>query len=152
MRTVSATKRVEIDAGHRLMGHGGKCGHLHGHRYAFEVTVEAERLDDVGRVVDFDEIKAHVARVVEPWDHATILRADDPLLEAIRSAEPHARLVALDVNPTAENLASIVGHVVRSLLTFEDEAEEVERPNPRRVRVVSVVCWETPTGRAEWRP
>jgi 6-pyruvoyl-tetrahydropterin synthase len=30
---ITATRYHEIDAGHRVVGQGGKCEHLHGHRY-----------------------------------------------------------------------------------------------------------------------
>ena len=41
------TRRMPaVDAGHRLQRHESKCRSLHGHRYEFELTVEAAELDD----------------------------------------------------------------------------------------------------------
>ena len=54
---VRITRRLEIDSGHRLMKHEGKCRNYHGHRYVFEATVEGPGLDEVGRIVDFSVIK-----------------------------------------------------------------------------------------------
>ena len=51
------TKKLEFDYGHRVLGHEGKCRHLHGHRGVAEVTVYAPSLDNLGRVVDFGAIK-----------------------------------------------------------------------------------------------
>ncbi|MHB8760606.1 MAG: 6-pyruvoyl trahydropterin synthase family protein, partial [Thiobacillus sp.] len=33
------TRRLEFDAGHRIPNHGSQCRHLHGHRYALEITL-----------------------------------------------------------------------------------------------------------------
>jgi 6-pyruvoyltetrahydropterin/6-carboxytetrahydropterin synthase len=46
-------RRIEIDAGHRLLKHEGKCRNLHGHRYVFEVEAQSKQLDSVGRGIDF---------------------------------------------------------------------------------------------------
>lgn len=78
------TKRLEFDYGHRLVGHESKCAHYHGHRGAVEVTVEAEALDGVGRVIDFSAIKSEFGTWLdETFDHAMLLRDDDPLLARI---------------------------------------------------------------------
>ncbi|MDP2056292.1 MAG: 6-carboxytetrahydropterin synthase, partial [Thiobacillus sp.] len=33
------TRRLEFDAGHRIPNHASQCRHLHGHRYALEITL-----------------------------------------------------------------------------------------------------------------
>jgi 6-pyruvoyltetrahydropterin/6-carboxytetrahydropterin synthase len=132
---ITATRRIEIDAGHRLLRHDGKCRHAHGHRYAFEVTVEAE-LDAVGRVVDFSVIKERVgAWLDEHWDHAFICQTGDPLLVSLRELELRHAEVAF--SPTAENLARHVAQIAQSLLPG--------------LAVRSVRCWETPNCVAEWK-
>ena len=96
-----------FDAAHRILGHAGKCAYLHGHTYRLEVTVSAEKLDRLGMVIDFDDLKALVGKaVLDRWDHATLLSADDPLAEAIERVENHApeKVVRLGENPTAEVL------------------------------------------------
>ena len=52
------TRRLEFDAGHRIPNHDSRCRHLHGHRYAIEVTVSgdivtAEGDAEQGMVTDF---------------------------------------------------------------------------------------------------
>ena len=54
---VTITRRLEFDAGHRIPHHANQCRHLHGHRYALEITVvgalvEVERAGG-GRAVYF---------------------------------------------------------------------------------------------------
>ena len=57
---IEITRRLEFDAGHRVLGHEGKCKNLHGHRYSAEITVTAPDLDGLGRVIDFGVIKEKV--------------------------------------------------------------------------------------------
>lgn len=65
--TVTATRRLEWDMGHRVAEHAGQCFNLHGHRYAAEITVELPlgQLETTGpatgMVVDFGDV-AVVAR------------------------------------------------------------------------------------------
>ena len=40
--SVRITRRLEFDAGHRIPNHASQCRHLHGHRYAIEVTLSGE--------------------------------------------------------------------------------------------------------------
>ena len=40
------TTRMEFDAGHRIPNHKSVCKNLHGHRYAIEVTVKGEIVEE----------------------------------------------------------------------------------------------------------
>lgn len=105
------TRSHEICAGHRVVGHEGKCRNLHGHGYVFFFTCEAEQLDALGRVIDFSVIKARLCQWLEEnWDHRMILWQDDPLLSALRDLDP--AVTTLPINPTAENLAEHMVSVV----------------------------------------
>jgi 6-pyruvoyltetrahydropterin/6-carboxytetrahydropterin synthase len=130
------TKRLEIDAGHRLLKHEGKCRHVHGHRYAFEISVSAAKLDDVGRVVDFGVIKERVGAWLDnAWDHAFIAQEGDPIVWWLVSNQQ--RYAQVDCPPTAENLARLVFEKAVDLL-------------PPTVSVRAVRCWETPTSSADY--
>jgi 6-pyruvoyltetrahydropterin/6-carboxytetrahydropterin synthase len=105
------TRRLEFDAGHRIPSHHSKCRHLHGHRYAIEVTLSGNIITDAGAaeqgmVMDYSEVKriANVA-VVDLWDHAFLVyRQDVEVLQFLQSLDDH-KTVVLDSPPTAENLA-----------------------------------------------
>ena len=130
---MTATRSIEIDAGHRLLLHESKCAHPHGHRYRFEVTVAASALDAVGRVLDFGAIKEKVGGWLDAeWDHAFLVEKGDPLAEWL--AANRCRHAVLSVPPTAENLAKIVF----------DKANDLLRSSAGGLRVVRVRCWETP--------
>ena len=38
---LTVKRRIKFSAGHRLLGHGGKCENLHGHNYCVEFHVAA---------------------------------------------------------------------------------------------------------------
>lgn len=106
------TRRLEFDAGHRIPDHRSLCRHLHGHRYAIEVTVSGNiTLQDGdprnGMVLDFSEVKSVLrTSIVDSWDHAFLVyRGDVQICEFLESLPDH-RTVVLDVVPTAENLAA----------------------------------------------
>ncbi|MBI5241844.1 MAG: 6-carboxytetrahydropterin synthase [Elusimicrobia bacterium] len=125
-KTHSVTKVIHFCYGHRLLGHRGKCRHLHGHNGILEVTLRRGRLDRLGMVMDFERIKAAVADWVKATlDHKMLLNVRDPLARALRDlGEP---VVTLPGNPTAENIARLVYARARS----------------RRLPVLSVRLWES---------
>src|SRR6185369_5790532 len=105
------TRRLEFDAGHRIPDHASQCRHLHGHRYAIEITLAGEIIQQPGTaangmVMDFSEVKALAkAHLVDLWDHAFLAFAGDlPVVEFLQSL-PNHKTVVLDCIPTAENLA-----------------------------------------------
>lgn len=106
------TRRLEFDAGHRIPNHASQCRHLHGHRYALEITlageiVATEGAAEQGMVMDFSDVKAiaHTA-LVDHWDHAFLVyRGDHAVVEFLASLPGH-KTVVLPVVPTAENLAA----------------------------------------------
>ncbi len=101
------TREIRFCYGHRLLHYDGKCRHLHGHNGRAVISLQADRLDPLGMVMDF----THIKQVVTGWidetlDHKMLLHRDDPVLPFLRQlGEP---VVVLDVNPTAENIARLI--------------------------------------------
>ncbi len=129
------TKEIHFCYGHRLLNYAGKCRNLHGHNGRAVITLETPGLDSLGMVVDFSEIK----RVIGKWiddtlDHKMLLHKDDPVIpELTRLGDP---FVALDVNPTAENIAKLI----------------FDRAASHGLPVTEVTLWETETSFATYRP
>jgi len=99
-----AERYHDISCGHRVVGHEGKCRHLHGHNYRIHFTCQATDLDDVGRVIDFSDMKSKLCMWVEEhWDHKMLIWQTDEMLPGLRYMDPS--VVAVPFNPTAENLA-----------------------------------------------
>lgn len=151
---VTITRRLEFDAGHRILGHESKCAHLHGHRYRAELTVTADDLDKLGRVIDFGVVKKIVgAWIDDNWDHNMILNAADPLAELYDFKEGETDVPALQemarevfggkvpfvmpVNPTAENMAHVLYQKAKLLL----------KDHP--IHVIGLRLYETPNSWAE---
>lgn len=105
------TRRLEFDAGHRIPDHKSQCRHLHGHRYAIEITLAGEIIRQEGdaangMVMDFSDVKALAKQhVVDVWDHAFLVFSGDKLVLDFLHSLPDHRTVVLDCVPTAENLA-----------------------------------------------
>ncbi len=106
------TRRLEFDAGHRIPNHTSQCQHLHGHRYALEITLSGKIIDsegtaEQGMVMDFSEVKAIANTVlVEQWDHAFLVYSGDRIVVEFLATLPGHKTVVLPVVPTAENLAA----------------------------------------------
>ena len=90
MRAFVATRKIGIDAAHRVATHGSKCKNLHGHRYEIEASCEAG--DGVLRrsgqqtdmVVDFSFLKEEMINHIEnACDHALIAAISDEELLAM---------------------------------------------------------------------
>jgi 6-pyruvoyltetrahydropterin/6-carboxytetrahydropterin synthase len=137
---ITITRTLEIDAGHRLLRHEGKCKHPHGHRYRFDVTLGSNGgLDEVGRVLDFGRVKDLVGRWLDDnWDHGFILERGDPLAAFLASSQ--SKLYLLDAPPSAEVLAAHLAAQVKRTLA--------EEKSP--LFLVRVVCFETPNCFATW--
>lgn len=107
------TRRLEFDAGHRIASHESQCRHLHGHRYALEVTLSGDIIHrpgapNEGMVMDFSEVKRIAqSTVVDAWDHAFLVHQADAVVLAFLESIPGHKTVVLDAPPTAENLAAL---------------------------------------------
>ncbi|WP_373497843.1 6-carboxytetrahydropterin synthase QueD [Desulfococcus sp.] len=56
-------------AAHQLKMVGQKCENLHGHNWKVEVCVGGERLNEAGVLMDFGDVKRHVAAIIDDIDH-----------------------------------------------------------------------------------
>ena len=117
-------KDYTFSAAHAIRGHAGGCQNLHGHNYRVRVHVAASRLDSLGMVVDFADLKTAMREVLDPFDHR-VINDIPPFTER---------------NTTAELLAE---HVWQELARRLDDG---------RVRVSRVEIWETETSCAVFAP
>jgi len=140
------TRRLEFDAGHRIPNHKSQCKHLHGHRYAIEITlfgevITDEGLSEQGMVMDFSDVKRIAkARLVDAWDHAFLVyRGDIPVRDFLASLPDH-KTVILDVVPTAENLAQVAFGILEP--AYQDTYGN-------HLRLEQVRLYETPSNWAD---
>jgi 6-pyruvoyltetrahydropterin/6-carboxytetrahydropterin synthase len=128
------TRQFDFCYGHRLLNYDGKCRHLHGHNGRAVVTLEASDLDGRGMVIDFSQMK----RCLQAWiddtiDHKMLLHQSDPIIPQLQTLGE--QFVALEWNPTAENIARWI----------YQEAAALGLP------VVEVTLWETANCCATYR-
>jgi 6-pyruvoyltetrahydropterin/6-carboxytetrahydropterin synthase len=142
------TRRLEFDAGHRIPDHASQCRHLHGHRYALEVTLSGEIANRPGTpvdgmVMDFSQVKEVAKRhVADVWDHAfLVFRGDREVADFLHRLPDH-KTVELGVVPTAENLAVIAFRILDPLYR-SDYGNELRL---ERVRIYETPnCWADAT-------
>jgi len=146
---VTITRRLEFDAGHRIPHHGNQCRHLHGHRYALEVTVAGDLVTregaaDQAMVADFSEVKSIAqATVVALWDHAFLVWKEDRAVVEFLSTLPDHRTVLFDQPPTAEHLATTALRLLEG--AFRQRFAD-------RLEVIGVRLYETPNAWADAAP
>lgn len=113
-----------FDAAHSLRGYEGACARLHGHSYRVQVSLQGDRLDEVGMLMDFRRLKAVCREVIDKFDHVYL-----------NEVPPFDRM-----NPTCENIARhLYGELSQAL---------ADAP----VCVAYVTIWETPTSAVTYAP
>jgi 6-pyruvoyltetrahydropterin/6-carboxytetrahydropterin synthase len=106
-----AKRYHDISCGHRVFQHESKCAHLHGHNYRVHFTCEAESLDNIGRVIDFSDMKSRLCMWLEDnWDHKTLIWENDPWAKVLPEIDP--TIVIVPFNPTAENITQHLVEVI----------------------------------------
>ncbi|NKE40175.1 6-carboxytetrahydropterin synthase QueD, partial [Mycobacterium tuberculosis] len=85
-----------------------RCSHsIHGHSYRVELLLEAHALDRGQMIYDFGLLKGDVRDLIDAFDHAVTLWAeDDPCY--VESMRRHSeRWVLLPVSPSAEQFSRV---------------------------------------------
>ncbi len=112
-------------AGHALRGYHGKCEHVHGHNYKVRITLAGEKLDSIGLLFDFRNLKIVMNEIIELLDH-----------KYLNDLEPFR-----EQNPSAENMAKY----------FYDEFKSRLKAHTKgRVQIKRVKLWETDTTTATY--
>ncbi|MCH5153587.1 MAG: 6-carboxytetrahydropterin synthase [Clostridiales bacterium] len=74
---------LDLQYAHRFYGFKGEAQYLHGHTGTLTIEVEDTIESGVNMVYPCNEIKKIAWEVLQNFDHALVLREDDPLLPAI---------------------------------------------------------------------
>ena len=105
---------LDFAAAHTLNGYPGDCARMHGHNWKIEVQVSGSKLNEIGMVIDFKEIKRHAKEVVKELDHTYL------------NDHPHFKTL----NPTAENIA---------VYLFREIEKRIANPD---IKMHSITVWE----------
>lgn len=145
----TVTKVMVTETAHRLTDYSGKCAHIHGHSYRWEVTalaLEGYGLKN-GIAIDFGDLKKVMKEeIYNPFDHALVLDMDDPLListeiDLAADGTPQ-KILVFPGNPTAENF---------SMYVAQNMQEALDNRFPLQYLISKVRVWETANSYAEWR-
>jgi 6-pyruvoyltetrahydropterin/6-carboxytetrahydropterin synthase len=129
-------KDFSFAAAHAIRGHTRGCQNLHGHNYRLRVHLAAERLDPLGMVLDFADLKAIVQEILAPFDH-----------HVINEVPPFD-----ERNTTAELLSAYFFAEVESRLGRFALGSESDSAADRRVRVIRIEVWENDSSCAVYEP
>ena len=169
------TKQLRTETGHRLVNYDGRCAHLHGHSYLWEVTAQSSTgLDDKNMVMDFKDLKKAMHAALDPLDHALLLAPTDPLWALAEAYVPihrqaHAlegglqildvllratngdapRLIKWHDNPTAESMALWALKEIQIALCDAYAPADSLRRKLMPYFISRVRVWETATSFAE---
>ena len=141
MSIIRVTKEFRFEGAHALLDYDGKCRHIHGHSYRLFITISgvpelSKSHPKSGMVLDFNDLKKIVNNfIIEPFDHALLLRNGSPLTEEI--SQSYQNVVVVDFQPTSENLTIHFANILREQL-------------PRHLKLRSVKLYETSTSFVEW--
>ena len=140
---IRITKEFKFETAHSLPGYDGLCKNIHGHSYELLVTVAGYPLKEqehpkLGMVMDFGDLKKIVRKViVEPFDHALVLRSDVSETLVAELKKNYEKIILLDYQPTSE-------------MMLIDFAERLKAKLPRNIDLKYLMLRETVTSYAEW--
>ncbi|MCL2502619.1 MAG: 6-carboxytetrahydropterin synthase [Bacteroidales bacterium] len=141
MNIIRLTKEFRFEGAHALRGYEGKCRHIHGHSYLLRVTVSGvpdnrSAHPTNGMIMDFGALKELVnLLIIQPFDHALLLREDAPLTQALR--EEYQNVLVLPFQPTCEQLCIHFASLLAPAI-------------PEPAKLFSIRLYETPNSFAEW--
>lgn len=109
----------QFSAAHYLRMYKGRCENIHGHNWKVGVYVGSSKLDSIGMVMDFTDLKKILRKVLDKLDHK-FLNKEVNFFKATQ--------------PTAENIARYIHRNIKILLRKYPHIENLR-----------VIVWETPT-------
>ena len=107
--------KKEFSSAHILNGHPGDCKRMHGHNWLVEAKVEGNKINNIGMVIDFKDIKNALGDIIAKLDHK-FLNDIDPFKND---------------NPTAENISKYIYKELSKII------------NTDNIKVCEIKLWET---------
>ena len=110
---------------HQLRGYKGKCENIHGHNWKVVLTVKGKKLNDIGLLIDFHDLKKILKDILTDLDHKNINEVP-PFNE---------------INPSSENIAQYI----------YNEIDKVLIKNYNGINTEAVTVWESTTSRCTYK-
>ncbi|MGL4368209.1 MAG: 6-carboxytetrahydropterin synthase QueD [Spirochaetota bacterium] len=115
-----------FSSAHQLRGYKGKCENLHGHNWRVILTVRGGKLNSIGILIDFHDLKDLLKNVLSDLDHVNV--------------NEHPAFI--DQNPSSENLSRYIFEKISALLTEKGFADIITD---------AVTVYESDTARCTYR-
>lgn len=113
-----------FDAAHCIEGYDGNCARIHGHTWRVEIVVKGEKLNNLGILIDFKDLKKIIKSTISAFDHHYLNDLPD--------------FKRTGINPTAENISKMLYDKLKSII------------NNNCVHLSRVVVWESDTSCATY--
>jgi 6-pyruvoyltetrahydropterin/6-carboxytetrahydropterin synthase len=120
------TVEDNFSSAHQLREYKGKCENLHGHNWKVIVSIKGEKLNSIGLLIDFKDLKTMLKEILTDIDHINI-----------NDVAPFDK-----INPSSENIARYISERLSTMIIDNEEGIEVE----------SVTVWESDTSRCTYIP
>lgn len=141
-------KIFEIESGHILSKHPGKCRFPHGHSRRVEVVLAADTLDANDMVCDFKAVKLALQVFIDSWDHALAVNTDDPHFAFYQEKHGDRLIPFAHTDPTTEIMArTVYNELTRALAATDRKGDFAIAAG---VRVERVRITETSSSWAEY--
>lgn len=118
-------KSFEVESGHMLSKHPGRCRLPHGHSRRIDLVIASSELDAHDMVVDFKALKLAVEGELDRYDHALAVNSEDPVLGQLCETNRTRVVVFENQDPTTEALARRIYDYVSAQIaegaSFSDE-------------------------------
>ncbi len=112
--------KTHFSSAHFLRNYPGNCEKLHGHNWDVKVVVEGDKLNEIGVLIDFRELKDHLSKIIKGLDHVNL--------------NEHPAFI--EQNPSSELLAKYI---------FEELKKRLKENKAVKVKSVTV-CETSSTG------
>jgi 6-pyruvoyltetrahydropterin/6-carboxytetrahydropterin synthase len=120
------TVEGNFSSAHQLREYKGKCENLHGHNWKIILTVRGEKLNSLGILVDFHDLKAMLKQILDSLDHINL--------------NEHPSF--LKQNPSSENIAHYIFKEISALSAERGLAD---------IYTDSVTVYESETSRCTYK-
>ncbi|MFK7760060.1 MAG: 6-pyruvoyl tetrahydropterin synthase family protein [Phycisphaerales bacterium] len=109
-------KSFEVESGHMLSKHPGRCKFPHGHSRRVDLVIASGSLGDGDMVCDFKSLKLAVEDYIDSYDHALMVNSKDPILDQLSNDNHERIIICEDEDPTTEVLARRIYEFVSAQL------------------------------------
>ena len=113
-----------FSAAHFLRNYKGKCENLHGHNWKVEVVVSSSKLNSLGMVMDFSDLKKLTKGVLRELDHTCL--NDLEYFSASAKSGCASGAKGGEHNPSSEEIAKYIFNKLKTLIVEKNcQLEEI---------------------------